>query len=242
MQSVVSCTGLACGVLLAAVGLTLWGSHRQVTGLSRAVQVVGWLASALLGLGAWFAWRGNAAFATPALRLTILAAVAAAAQRAQRRPGSFWSRTLPILPALILATVGLLWTLRSAGTGAGGAPVTLAELAVLICAGFGAQTLGEALGEIADQALRIEQPALGNAQESSAVAYTLLTLAVTGTALANLWQRGVVWRGTASEEGLAGAWLAWSAAWVSPRQRRWLRSGLVILAASLLILVALKQA
>jgi hypothetical protein len=242
MQAVVSCTGLACGVLLAAVGLALWGGYRQVTGLSCVVQAISWLASGLLALGALLAWRAGAAIAVPALRLIILAAVAAAAQRARRRSDSFWSRVLPILPALVLATASLLWMLRSAATGAGGFPITLAELAVLICAGFGAQTLGEALGEVADPALRIERPALGNAQESSAVTYALLTLAVAGIALANLGQRGVAWRGTASEEGLAGVWLVWSAAWVSPRQRRWLRSGLVVAAALLLILVALKQA
>jgi hypothetical protein len=47
-----------------------------------------------------------------------------------------------------------------------------------------------------------------------------------------------VWGGTASEGGMAGVWLAWSAAWLGPRQPPRLRAALTAVAASLLIVLA----
>jgi hypothetical protein len=68
-----------------------------------------------------------------------------------------------------------------------------------------------------------------------------LTLLVGGTALVNLWQRGTMRGGSDGEAGLAAVWLAWSTAWLSSRQRPRLRAGLIVVAASLLIVLVFFQ-
>ena len=229
-------TGLACGTLLAAVGLVLWKGFQQTPGLSHAVQVVGWLAGGLLLIGAVLAWRGDHSLSAPPLRLVLMAAMAAPPQIRHRRnapSSSPWGNVMLILPALMLAGTGLFWisgSIGADGTEMSGPPVTLVELAAAFCGGLGARALGEALSEIAASTPQVEWP--------SAAAYTLLTLLAGGTALVNLWQRGSVWGGTASEGGIAEAWLAWSAAWLGPRQPPRLRAALTAVAASLLIVLA----
>lgn len=69
--------------------------------------------------------------------------------------------------------------------------------------------------------------------------YALLTLLVGGAVTVNLWQRGMVWGGSPGEGGLAGAWLAWSAAWLGRRWPPRLRVGLIVVAALSLIVTAL---
>jgi len=224
-------TGLACGTLLAAVGLALWDGFRQVPGLSYAVQVIGWLAGALLLIGALLAWQGDQSLSTPALRLILMAALAAPpGMGVHRRRPSPWSNEMLILPALILAGAGLFWPLEPVGNGVSRPPVAPMELAVLVCGGLGARVLGEALSEMAAQTRHSER--------LTAATYALLTLLVGGAALVNLWQRGSVWGGSASEGGLAGVWLAWSAARLGPRQRSRPRVVLTVVAALLLIVLA----
>ena len=137
-----------------------------------------------------------------------------------------------ILPALILSGAGFFWVSMPVASEAARPPVMPVELAVVVCGGLGARALGEALSKIVAQT--------PHGERLPTVTYVLLTLLVGGTALANLWQRGTVWGENTSEGGLAGAWLAWSAAWLSPRQRSWLRAGLIVVAASLLISIALR--
>ncbi len=231
MPAVVVFTGLACGTLLAAVGLALWDGFRQVPGLSHAVRAIGWLAGALLLIGALFAWQGDHSVSAPAMRLILIAALAVPPGIHRHRP-PLRSNAMLILPALILAEAGLFWVSRPVASEAVSPPVLPVELAVVVCGGLGARALGEALSKIVAQT--------PHGEWLPTVTYVLLTLLVGGTALANLWQRGTVWGGNTSEGGLAGAWLAWSAAWLSPRQRSWLRAGLIVVAASLLISMALR--
>jgi len=229
MPAIAIFTGLACGMLLSAVGLVLWDGFRQMTGLSQAVQVVGWLAGGLLLIGALLAWWGGRSLSAPALRLTLMAALAAP-PRICRRPRSSWGSLMLILPAPVLAGAALFWASEPVVTGADSLPVALAELAVIICGGLGARALGEGLREIVASTPQVEWP--------SAAAHALLTLLVGGTALVNLWQRGAVWGGTTGEVRLAGAWLTWSAARLGPRQPPRLRAVLIAVVAAILILAS----
>jgi hypothetical protein len=209
-------TGLASGTLLAAAVLALWDGFRPMPGIERAVQIVSWLAGALLLLGVLLAW-----LETHTLPALLLVAAVAAPQGLLRRP--CWSNALPLLPPLALAGIGLFWTPTAGGGNA------LVVLAAAICAGLGARALGEALRALAGQ-IPAEWPGLAT--------YALLTLLAAGLALANLAQRGTVWSGNAAESGLAAAWLAWSAAWFTPRERARLRAGMNVAAVVVLVIVA----
>lgn len=222
-------TGLAWGMLLAATGLALWDDFRRVSGVSHAVPVIRWVAGALLVVGALLAWQGDRSLPTPAPRLMLMAALAAPPAVHHLRL-SRWSNVWLILPALVLAGAGLLWTSASTEAGMGSSPVVLVEVAVIICGGLGARALAAVLSESATSSPHVEWP--------STAAHALLTVIVGGTVLVNLWQRGLVWDGTAGESGLAGAWLAWTAAWVGPRRPPWLRAALTAVAAVLLIVLA----
>jgi hypothetical protein len=101
----------------------------------------------------------------------------------------------------------------------------------MICGGLAARVLGEAVGAFVS-------PTAAPGRLFDAL-YLLLTLLVGANALATLWQRGAVWERTTGEGSLAGTWLAWSAAWLSPRQRPRLHAALVALAALLLIALTL---
>jgi len=235
-------TGLACGTLLTAAGLALWDGFRQVPGLSRAIQVIRWLAGATLLVGAVLAWqRGPSLFALalsgvegPILRLMLMAALAAL-PGIHRRRASPWGGLMLILPALVLAAAGLVCSPAPVETRAGRLPV---ELALVLSAGLGARALGQALSEIVAPPSP-PSPLIGGTEGglSPAATYALLTLLMTATALVNLWQRGTLWGGSSGESELAGAWLAWSAVWLGPRQRPRLRAALTVVAALLLIVL-----
>ena len=231
MQLTVILIGLACGALLVAAGLTLWNGLRQTPGLSRAAWVLGWVAAALLLIGALLVWQGE--HDVPALRLILMAALAAPPGIHRRRP-SHWSNVMFILPALALAGAGFFWLSRPVAGETVSLPVRPVGIAIVVCGGLGARALGAALSVIATPP---HPPELG----AFAVTYALLTLLMCGTALVNLWQRGTMWGGSASEAGLAAVWLAWGAAWLGPRQRPRLRAGLIVVAASLLIVLVFFQ-
>jgi hypothetical protein len=221
--------GLACGMLLAGTGLALWDGLHQVPGVSHAVHVIRWVAGAFLVVGVFLAWQGDHSLSAPAPRLVLMAALAAPAAF-YRRSLARWSHVWLILPALVLTVAGLFWTSASIEAGAGSSPVALVEMVVIVCGGLGARALAVALSESATLTPGVEWP--------SAAAHALLTVVVGGMALVSLWQRGSVWDGTAGESGLAGAWLAWTAARVGPRQSRWLRAVLTAVAAVLLAVLA----
>ena len=227
--------GLACGMLLAAVSVTLWDGYRQVPGLSLALQLIGRLAGAALLIGALLAWRDEASLASQTLRLMLTAALAVP-QDVDRGHSSPWGRATRILPALVLTLPGVFTTSGLVGVTTGGisfAPATWAMLAAVACGGLGARAMGEALSKIIASTPR--------AGRTADAVYALLTLLVSGRALTNLLQRGTVWGGTSTEHGSVGAWLAWSAAHLGPRSRPRLRSGLIVVAALLLLWALIGQ-
>ena len=215
MEAATILAGLAGGALLTTAVLALWDGFRRIPESGRAVQIVSWLAGTLLLLGVLLAWLET--HTLPALLLVA----ALAAPQSLRRP--FWSNALPLLPPLALAALGLFWA-PAAGSGN-----VFVALATAVCGGLGARALGEALRALAGQT---------PAGWPSLATYALLTLLVTGLALANLAQRGTLWSGSTAESGLAGAWLAWSAARFAPREWARLRVGVVVAAAVVLIIVA----
>jgi hypothetical protein len=222
-------TGLACGTLLAAAGLALWDSLQQALGLSKAVRGIRWMASGLLLTGAVLAWQRDQSISTPALRLTLMA-IWAALPAIHRQPYPPWGNALSILPALALAWAGLFLTPLPTENGASDLVATLVEVAVVTCGGLSARALAQGLGQFTTSIPRVRWP--------SATAHVLLTLLAASTGIVNLWQRGAMWGGNADERGLAGAWLAWSAARLSPRQPPWLPTVLTAVATLLLVVVA----
>jgi hypothetical protein len=240
VSAVVPFTGLACGALLAAAGLALWSENRQdastLDTMRETVRVIRWVAGGLLIVGALLAWQGRSSLSGAAPHLILMAALAAPPEIHRHRLAR-WARVLPILPALGLAGAGLIWALGTAEASTGSGPITPSQVALTICGGLAARalgmtagTLGIAEGDVAGSSLHLEWP--------SRAAYGLLTLIVGGTLLANLWQRGWAWDGTTGERSLAGVWLAWTAAWMTPRRSRRLRAAFTIVAALLLIVLA----
>jgi hypothetical protein len=267
VQTLVILVGVANGTLLAAIGLGLWGHKRHPRELARAVGAVRWLAGALLAIGTVLARVREPGPAVPAPELILMAALAAPPGfRFHRRPLD-WRDTTLILPALILAGAGLFQVASSASIAAQAALEPTA-LAITICGGLGARALGQALYWTIAPASGVTSPAPDPSRESatdtreetasasptvaeeepgvpmeraSAVTYALLTLLAGGVAIVNLWRQGTVWGATASESGLAGVWLAWSAAWLGPHRPLRLRALLTIVAASSLILLAVSS-
>jgi hypothetical protein len=213
--------GLSFGALLVASGSALWSGFRPVNGLARATRVIGWVGGGLLLIAFLLLWiTGGAA---PILSLTLMAAIAAPLTR--RHSSSPWYDVVILLPALALA--GGSFSLAT-GLIQAGRMVTM-SLAVTVCGGLAARVLGQALGALVD-------PTVAPGRLFDAL-YLVLTLLVGAYALTGLWRRGVAWEAAAGESGLAGAWLAWSAAWMSPRQRPRLRAGLIVIVALLLIVL-----
>ena len=246
--------GLSVGMLLTALGLTLWNGFRQTTGLERTAQVISWIVGGLLLVAVPLLWSEAHGHYTYALHLILMAAVAAPSIKSRHHFP--WSDAIRMLPALVLSGIGLtlisensqgthytaLLTLPSwiiqEGLLAQPLTVSLAEswiflgMAFMLCDGLTARVLGEALGTLANPA--------ATPSRLFDILYMLLTLLVGATTLANLWQRGVAWEGSPVESGLLGTWLAWCAAWLSPRERPRLRAALIATATLLLVLLALK--
>jgi len=233
--------GLACGALLTTAGFALWHALRPLPGLSQAVRALGWLAGALLLSGALSARLGGGGLPPCVPHLLLMAALATPLDPrflpGPRRSAAPWNDFLCLLPPLALAWAGLLCTATLVGGEVSGPPVGGGppvaqglELAIVACGGLGARALGQACGEIVTSTPGVAWP--------SAAAYAWLTVLMGGVALASLAQRGSVWDGTPAETGLAGVWLAWSAAWLSPRQPARLRTALTAVAAAFLIALA----
>lgn len=214
--------GLACGALLAAIGLAIWDASWPVPGLSRAARAAGWLAGALLLIGSLLALWEDPALSAPVSRLLLMATLAAPV-RTGRHYSKPWGNVARALPALALTGIVLFGPLGPASAESG----ALVSLMLVVCGGLGARVMGEALSLSTD------------AEWPFTATYALLTLLVGCVALVNLWQRGTVWGGSPGEGGLAGAWLAWSAAWLGRRWHPRLRAGLIVVAASLLVAAAL---
>ena len=156
MEIVLVLAGIACGTLVAAAGLWLWGSQRQAAGLSRAVGAVRWLSGALLLASGLLAWLGNLGLPAITFRSLLMAAMAGPPEIGPPRfPRPHWRDVLPILPPLILASVGLCWAASPGGVisepaiGPNGLGLAMGlrsvELVLVICGGLGARALGQAL-------------------------------------------------------------------------------------------------
>jgi hypothetical protein len=267
VQTLMILVGVASGTLLAAIGLGLWGHKRHPLELARAVGAVRWLAGALLAIGAVLAWVRDPGPAVPAPELILMAALAAPPGFHFHRRPLDWRDSILILPALILAGAGLFQVASSAGVDTQAALEPTA-LAITICGGLGARALSQALYWTIAPASRVTSPALDPLEENatdtgvetslispaiaeekpgvplesaSAVTYALLTVLAGSMAIVNLWRQGTVWGATAGESGLAGVWLAWSAAWLGPRRPLRLHALLTIVAASSLIVLAVSS-
>jgi hypothetical protein len=245
---------LACGMLLAAVGVHLWVGFWEEPDLYPVAGIAAWMAAGVLLIGALLMWGGRlpalealvrpfdmGAWQGPVLPMVLMAALAIPLEgetgpKVEAGRKASWSRALIYLPALTL-TAAVLVQVSTPTEGALGADwITPLRFSVAVCAGLGARALGQALRVIAQGPCCAEWP--------GALTYGLLTLVSGSVALVNLWQRGMVW-GTSDpvmRGGLAGAWLVWSAEWLAPRRQPRLRAALTVMAALLLIVVAIRGA
>jgi hypothetical protein len=244
--------GLGCGALLAGTGLALWGGYRPDRWLAQAIRAIRWLASICLliatliigigGLGLLPPFlsiegtlRANGAFSRWML-LATLAAPPGLRRRSHSDPQPFsqWRTAMLILPALTFTGAGLFGAASSAGTDAIASPISLIGLLTIICGGFGARAMGQALAGI------VASPSK-EAVFASRITYTLLTLLIGSTALGRLWQEGIAYgiayMGTAIEGGLTGVWLAWSAVLLGPSRPQWLRPALTVAVGLILLVV-----
>jgi hypothetical protein len=238
-------TGLTCGMLLTAAGLALWGHFRQVPGLDQAVQVIRWVAGPALLVSALLARLSDRSLSPLTSRLILMAALATMPP-IRRRPGSprpsVHTSVMLILSPLILTGTALLLSQESTDIPVS-PPVPLVEIAVTVCGGLGVRTLSEALDRLVTRASRaetVEGSASLTTQRAFATTYALLTLVMGGMATVSLWQRGTMQEGIDGGDGLVGTWLAWSAAWVCPRQPPWLRETLTVAAALSLVSMVLR--
>lgn len=229
MPFAVVLTGLACGVLLAAAGLAVWGGFRQEIGVWRALRPLRWLAGFLL-LGGILAGRLQSGVSTLDTRPLVLAAAAALPLR-DRLDRTPWSNVPALLPGLVLAGAGLLEVTVPTVARAAGLLCAGAGLGCLVaaCGVVGAQALSEALADL----LTPDRPAMWRAP------YVVLTLLVGGSVLVNLWQRGSLQAGAQGEAVLAAAWLMWGAAWLVPQRYPRLKPALVSTAALALVSLTL---
>ncbi len=246
MLVIAALVGSGCGLLLVAMSLALLGAAREVPSPSPGAHVAARGAAGVLVVGALLAWgsglpaleallgvAGEGALEGPVLSLTLMAALAIPLRViAPRR--SAWGSALLYVPAWLLALVALGWIAVRGGSDVGGDWITPIRFSLAVCGGLGARAVGQSLQLMVADATRVEWP--------GTVTCALLT-ALTGAAgLVNLGQRGMLWAGADAvlRGGLAGAWLAWTADWLTPRRHRRLRPLLTVVAGVLLVLTAVK--
>lgn len=241
--------GFGCGMLFAAVGFCLWSGLAGDQALSRGARAVAWSAAAVLVVDALLAWgSGLPALESivgvvnggdlggPARSLILMAALAVPLKGKGSREAR-WSQAFLYVPALLLSAMALApMVMRSPDTVSSTDWVTPIRFALAVCAGVGARAMG--------QALRAMMSGTFPGERSGALTYGLLTLVAGSAALANLWQRGRLWVGAdpVLRGGMAGAWLGWTADWLTPSRDVRLRAPLTVVAAVLLILAAIKPA
>jgi hypothetical protein len=219
--------GIGLGALLAAAGLTLWDGLGHIRGLGRAVRAIAWVTCAAWSVATLFLWIQKPDHPTLVLQLIPMAAVAAPLIDRDR---SAWQNAAAMLPTLILAGVGLYAITGPTHPGDGNPDSTLAGLVLSVYVGLAVRVFGEALSAQVDPSTPMSRLFDG--------LYVLFTMLIGGNALLTLWQRGFLWEGN-TELGLAGVWLVWSGAWLSPPRHPRLRAALVAGATLLLTLMAL---
>jgi len=216
--------GLACGTLVAALGLAVWGYVQARPRTIQAAQVDVWLGGVLLAMGTFTAWATHHAVAPAALvGLVAFLAIPFGAARSYQDAKRL---SIRLLPALALASAALLEATALEGPSPTGmAPIP--AIASGLISGLGAQTLGRALGGVA------EPPT--ETGTGLRILYTLLTLALTGGALGLLLRQGSL-RTAVALSGLSiGSWLTWTAAALLPARLGRLQNGMIAAAALLLI-------
>jgi hypothetical protein len=164
----------------------------------------------------------------------ILMATLAIPLHMESRAEGLGGRVAPYLPALTLTAAAFVEVVSPGQRAVTGDWMTPTRFLVAVCAGLGARALG--------QALRVMVAGSSLALWSGSVAYGVLTLVSGSIGLVSLWQRGVLWTGSHAvmSGGIAAAWLAWSASWLTPSRYPRVRAGLTAMAALQLISAAIK--
>jgi hypothetical protein len=214
--------GIGLGALLTAVGLALWDGFGRVRGVAQAVRAVAWMTCVVLLLAALLLWTQDSRRSALVPQLIPMSVIAVPLIR---RHASAWRSAAAMLPALILVGISLYAATGPVQPDAADFEPSLAGLVLVTYAGLVVRVIGEALGTQVD-------PAIPPSRLFDAL-YAAFTLLIGGNALLSLWQRGVVWEENGTESGLVGAWLAWSAAWLSPLHRPRLRAAFITGAALL---------
>lgn len=239
--------GMGCGMLLVAVSFGLWSDYRGSRAVSRGAQAAAWAAAGVLVVGALLAWgSGLPALESligvvdrqpikgSALSLILMAALAVPvkADAPQKAP---WGTALLYLPASLLALAALFEITASDEVLSSTDWVTPVRFSLAVCGGLGARALGQSLQVIVVGVPYVEWP--------GTLTYGLTTMLFGSATMVNLLQRGTPWDGNPMlRGGITGAWLAWTADWLTPRRHLRLRAVLTITAAVLLIVAAIKPA
>jgi hypothetical protein len=247
-------TGIACGLLAGAAGLSFLDGSRAGANRREAMLAISAAAVALLMIAggialweqcghavssgrSWWAGACNALAGRP-LRLVFMAATAALPWKStgRRRPPR---DTLLLIPSLLGAAAAFLLApesgLATLEPVSGSATIAgcLRGLAVVACSAIGARAMAGGLEVLCcSEGIDLHTT-------SATAAYALLTVVVGETALAGLLLRGVPWGLATDEAPLAAAWIAWSAAWFGQQYRALPRAGLSVLGSGLLVLAAL---
>ena len=209
---------------MAATGLALWGSLREIPDLGRAVGFIRWIAAAVLMLSVLL--QVHLDHRLPAL--LFLASVGAPA------PGSMggnsrWTSALSLAPALVLAGASLFTTVGLWAGQPGQSAITSARgVAFLACGAMGIRAFAVHLIGF------LEPPPLlpGKLTVATSRAVTLL---LGGLTLASLSHRGTLWDQSAQQARLAQAWLICAAAMIIRGEHPRLRSGLMLLGTGSLV-------
>lgn len=246
-------TGLACGLLVGAVGLSLRSRSRPESRLRHAIQAIAGAATTLFfAASAVVIWQHHreaastgqdlvagliGALQTAPMRLVLMAAAGAtpAPSRLRREPEGY---AIALCPSVVAAGAALLaWSdpaLADISVAPSQAPLLelLYSLALMASYSVGARALADGLADLVSA-----KPVLRTVPTARA-GYMLLTILVGGTALVTLALRGLPWGAAVGEVPPVAAWLAWSAAWLGLPRHRLVRSTLNVAGSGLLFLAA----
>ena len=228
MSAGIPLVGIGLGSLLAAAGLTLWDGFQNIRGVTRAVRVVTWSTCGVLLLATLLLWSDGTHAHALALHLIPVAAIAVPFIGGHR---SAWRDAAAMLPALVMITVALYAVTGPNRPDDASFELTFAQVVSIVFVGLTVRVIGEALGTQVDP--------VAPSSRLFDVLYLVFTLLIGGNALLTLWQRGSMWQGNDTELGLAGVWLIWSGAWLSPPRHPRLRAAFITGATLLLSLVVL---
>jgi hypothetical protein len=230
-------SGLACGMLLVALGMTIWGARIPRFQLSRVRTIIRWGAGSALLIAALASGRGDVRFAA----LAVMAALAVLPLT--RRPRSVWQAAI----AILLTGLCLAWAIGApADCALPSSPILLASIAA--AGGLGAQAFDWPEEREKEQSSEhdgeTDRPNDAPAWMAQA-AFAILTVTVGGVALVDLWRWGIAWYRPTHTSGLVGTWLVWAGAWegawmearIAPRHPWQLRAALRVLALVLLAIL-----